>query len=48
MLPLLDLDRARAFAAGEGAGPSMLTRASMAHAILLDAWLDHYKIQLAA
>jgi asparagine synthase (glutamine-hydrolysing) len=48
VLPLLDLNRARAFAAGEGAGHDEFARAPMEQALVLNAWLEHYKIRLVA
>ncbi|MFT3768086.1 MAG: asparagine synthase (glutamine-hydrolyzing) [Minicystis sp.] len=49
VLPLLDLERARAFAAGDGgAGRNELARAPIEQALLLNEWLDDYGIQVAA
>jgi asparagine synthase (glutamine-hydrolysing) len=46
VLPLLDLDRARALAKGGGAGRSEFDRAPMEQALLLDAWLTRYGVRL--
>jgi asparagine synthase (glutamine-hydrolysing) len=47
VLPLLDRDRVRALTSGTGAGHDEMSRAPIEQALLLDRWLDRYKIQLA-
>ncbi|MDI1449808.1 asparagine synthase (glutamine-hydrolyzing) [Polyangium sp. 6x1] len=47
VLPLLDLDHARAFAAGNDAGNGGSARAPMEQALGLNAWLEHYEVRLA-
>ncbi|MDI1476207.1 asparagine synthase (glutamine-hydrolyzing) [Polyangium sp. y55x31] len=46
ILPLLDVERARAFAAGEGTGSVEVDRAQMEQALMMDAWLARYEVRV--
>lgn len=46
VLPLLDLDRARAVAASSGGSSDQGTRAALEQALMLDVWLSRYPIEL--
>jgi asparagine synthase (glutamine-hydrolysing) len=48
VLQLIDRARARDLAAGRGVGNDEFSRAPMEQALVLDAWLDRYKVRLVA